>query len=170
MALINTACRKDKQDGVLRRPGWSVAYCMLRRNQKMCNLTLPSNRISWTTQFCQSYMEERQRERGVEAIDGKKNLTCICYEMEEWLWKHFRCAWFSLPGMHKIHFWEHGCKKEEPSITQAKPPIHILSCVFAYSVLPPALCIWGEFRDLWNWISWSYLRSLPSGEKCLLIE
>ena len=76
---------------------------------------------------------KRDKEGEVRERWMEENSTCICYEMEEWLWKHFRCAWFSLPGMHKIHFWEHGPKEEEPSITRAKPHIHILSCAFCIS-------------------------------------
>lgn len=35
-------------------------------------------------QLCQTYMEERQRERCGD-MDGKDDSTGICYEMEEWL-------------------------------------------------------------------------------------
>lgn len=45
-----------------------------------------------------------------------------------------------------IHFWEHGPKKES-CITPAKAYI-FYHVYFAYSVLLPAVCIGGEFRDL----------------------
>lgn len=49
----------------------------------------------------------------------------------------------------KIHFWEHGSKKEEASITQAKPHIHILSCVFLHILPRHQLTAYqGDFKEL----------------------
>lgn len=53
--------------------------------------------------------KKRATGRGVEVFRQKMKFRrhTVCSQMEEWLFKTSRCAWFLLSGVHKIHFCEH---------------------------------------------------------------